>query len=160
VREFYYEDGTIVRAEPQHWSAGSTYEPGDILRIGSIAMRVEATEKTPGPKSHTMAIPSPEGMTPDDLKMALLSALESEHLGTLQEIDKRLRARKILIEGYRIDPIIGYVAVKIDVLREIRPPDELKTLADEGTRPLLEDVFGGLPGYVVVTDAQVKVMRT
>jgi hypothetical protein len=88
--------------------------------------------------------------------MALLSALESEHIGTLQEIDKRLRARKILIEGYRIDPIIGYVAVKIDVLREIRPPDELKTLADQGTRPLLEDVFGGLPGYVVVTDAQVK----
>jgi hypothetical protein len=40
-REFYYEDGTIVRAEPQHWSAGSTYEPGDILRIGSVAIRVE-----------------------------------------------------------------------------------------------------------------------
>jgi hypothetical protein len=40
-RDFYYEDGTIVRAEPQHWSAGSTYEPGDILRIGSVAIRVE-----------------------------------------------------------------------------------------------------------------------
>lgn len=89
--------------------------------------------------------------------MALLSALESEHLGTLEEIDRRLRARKILIQGYTIDPIIGYVAVKIDVLREIRPPDELKTLADQGTRPLLEEVFGGLPGYVVVTDAQLKV---
>lgn len=46
-REFYYEDGTIVRAEPQHWSAGSTYEPGDILRIGSIAMRVEGERNNP-----------------------------------------------------------------------------------------------------------------
>jgi hypothetical protein len=88
--------------------------------------------------------------------MALLSALESEHIGTLEEIDRRLRERKILIQGYHIDPIIGFVSVKIDVLREIRPPDELKTLAEKGTRPLLEDVFGGLPGYVVVTDAQVK----
>jgi hypothetical protein len=89
--------------------------------------------------------------------MALLSSLESVHTGTLDEIDRRLRERKILIQGYRIDPIIGYIAVKIDVLREIRPPDELKTIADEGTRPLLEDVFGGLPGYIVVTDSQLKI---
>jgi hypothetical protein len=79
------------------------------------------------------------------------------HIGTLEEIDRRLRERKILIQGYRIDPIIGYVAVKIDVLREIRPPDEVKTLADKGSVPLLEDVFSGLPGYVVVTDAQLRV---
>jgi hypothetical protein len=46
-REFYYEDGKIVRAEPQHWSVGSTYEPGDILRIGSVAMRVEREGHNP-----------------------------------------------------------------------------------------------------------------
>jgi hypothetical protein len=40
-REFFYEDGTIVRDEPQHWSAGMKHEPGDILRIGSVALRIE-----------------------------------------------------------------------------------------------------------------------
>jgi hypothetical protein len=47
LREFFYENGTIVRAEPQHWSAGSVYEPGDILRIGSVAMRVEGERNSP-----------------------------------------------------------------------------------------------------------------
>lgn len=41
TREFYYENGTLVRSEPQHWSAGMKYEPGDIINIGSIAFRVE-----------------------------------------------------------------------------------------------------------------------
>jgi hypothetical protein len=104
-----------------------------------------------------MAIPSPEGMTADDFKQALLSSLESEHIGTLREIDKRLRERQILIEGYKIDPIKGYVAVKIDVLRNIRPADEVKRLADQGSKWLLEEVFGGLGGYVVVTDHQVRI---
>lgn len=89
--------------------------------------------------------------------MALLSSLESEHLGTLREIDRRLRERRILIQGYHIDPIKGFVSVKIDVLREIRLPDEIKTLSEQGSKPLLEEVFAGLPGYIVVTDAQLKV---
>ena len=113
--------------------------------------------ETSGEASPTMAIPSPEGMTADEFKWALLSSLENEYIGTLREIDRRLRERKILITGYNIDPIVGYVAVKIDVMREIRPPDETKVIAEKGTRPLLEDVFGGLPGYVVVTDAQLKI---
>lgn len=46
-REFYYEDGTIVRAEPEHWSAGSTYEPGDIIKIGSVKIRVEDERNNP-----------------------------------------------------------------------------------------------------------------
>jgi hypothetical protein len=46
-REFYYEGGTIVRAEPEHWSAGSTYEPGDIIRIGSLTHRVEGEFNNP-----------------------------------------------------------------------------------------------------------------
>ncbi len=46
-REFYYEGGTIVRAEPEHWSAGQVYEPGDIIRIGSIAARVEENKNSP-----------------------------------------------------------------------------------------------------------------
>jgi hypothetical protein len=96
-------------------------------------------------------------MTADEFKMALLSSLESEQIGTLREIDRRLRDRKILITGYRIDPIVGYVAVKIDVMREIRPPDEVKMLADHGSKPLLEEVFAGLPGYVVVTDSQLRI---
>jgi hypothetical protein len=45
-REFFYENGTIVRDEPQHWSAGMKHEPGDILRIGSIAMRVEEDRRS------------------------------------------------------------------------------------------------------------------
>lgn len=104
-----------------------------------------------------MAIPSPEGMTADEFKLALLSSLESEHTGTLHEIDRRLRERKILIEGYQIDPIKGYVSVKIDVLRNIRPPDEVKRLSDEGSKWLLEEVFGGIAGYVVVTDHQLRI---
>jgi uncharacterized protein YajQ (UPF0234 family) len=40
-REFFYEDGTIVRDEPQHWSAGMRHATGDIIRIGSIVERVE-----------------------------------------------------------------------------------------------------------------------
>lgn len=45
VRDFFYEDGTIVRDEPQHWSAGMKHEPGDIIRIGTIAHRVEDTKR-------------------------------------------------------------------------------------------------------------------
>lgn len=40
-REFFYENGSLVRDEPMHWSAGTNHEPGDILRIGSIAHRIE-----------------------------------------------------------------------------------------------------------------------
>lgn len=104
-----------------------------------------------------MAIPSPEGMTADEFKLALLSSLESEHIGTLREIDRRLREAKILIEGYHIDPIVGYVAVKMDILRNLRPEDEIKEISQHGSKNLLERVFGGLPGYVVVTDAQLRV---
>lgn len=88
--------------------------------------------------------------------MELLSSLESELLGVAREIDRRLRARKILVEGFHLDPILGYVAVKFDVLRTLRPPDEMKRLSEQGSKFLLEEIFQGLKGYVVATDAQIR----
>lgn len=108
-----------------------------------------------------MAIPSPEGMTADEFKSALLSSLESEHIGTLLEIDRRLREAKILIEGYRIDPIVGYVAVKIDFLRSLRPADDpyKRMLSESGLAvfKVVEKLFEGLLGYVVVTDSELRI---
>ncbi len=93
--------------------------------------------------------------------MALLSSLESEHIGTLEEIDRRLRARKILIEGYRMDPIVGYVAVKIDFMRSLRPDgdpikDALKQVGLAVVK-VVEDIFQGIPGYIVVTDSELRI---
>jgi hypothetical protein len=118
-----------------------------------------ASKKTDeaGVKSHLMAIPSPEGMSTDEFKSALLSSLESEHIGTLHEIDRRLRQAKVLIEGYKIDPIEGYVAVKVDFMRAFRPDDDVKELGQNGAKNILEKIFDGLPGYVVVTDAWMKI---
>jgi hypothetical protein len=79
----------------------------------------------------------------------------------LHEIDRRLREAKILIEGYRIDPIIGFVAVKIDFMRSLRPDDDpYKVLLKESGMAackIIEKLFDGLPGYVVVTDAELRI---
>jgi hypothetical protein len=74
----------------------------------------------------------------------------------LREIDRRLREAKVLIEGYRIDPITRYIAVKVDFLRSLRPDDEVKTLGEQGAKPLLEKLLEGLPGFIVVTDSWMK----
>lgn len=108
-----------------------------------------------------MAIPSPEGMTHDEFKLALLSALESEHIGTLEEIDRRLREARILIEGYSIDPIVGYVSVKIDFLRSLRSHDDpYKKMHREvglAVFKVVEKLFEGIRGYVVVTDSELRI---
>jgi hypothetical protein len=100
-------------------------------------------------------------MTHDEFKLALLSSLESEHIGTLEEIDRRLREAKVLIEGYRIDPIVGYVAVKIDFLRSLRPEgDPIKQMHREvgmAIFKIVEKLFEGVKGYVVVTDSEMKI---
>lgn len=108
-----------------------------------------------------MAIPSPEGMTQDEFKQELLSALESEHTGILVEIDRRLRDAKILIEGYRSDPIVGFVAVKLDFLRSLRPDNDpykaMLNVPGLAALKVVEKLFEGLPGYIVVTDSEMRV---
>jgi hypothetical protein len=67
----------------------------------------------------------------------------------------------VLIEGYRIDPIVGYVAVKIDFLRSLRPDDDpIKQMHREvglAVFKIVEKLFDGVKGYVVVTDSEFKI---
>lgn len=66
-----------------------------------------------------------------------------------------------MIEGYRIDPIVGFIAVKLDFLRSLRPEgDPIKEqMRQVGTNvyKVIEELFHGLPGYLVVTDAELRV---
>ena len=111
-------------------------------------------------KSGTTPIPTPDSsLSSDDLKDGIISALESELTNRLRVIDERLREAKVLVEGMSLDPIKRFVSVKLDFLRSLRPPgDRVKHILDEDEtgEKALEDLFDGIPGWVVVTDAQLK----
>ncbi len=67
----------------------------------------------------------------------------------------------MLIEGYRIDPIVGYVAVKIDFMRSLRPDgDPIKEAFKQvglAVVKIVEEILEGIPGFVVVTDSELRI---
>jgi hypothetical protein len=50
TRTFVYENKVLIRNEPEHWSAGSTYGNGDIVSVGSLRWRVgdDPLDSVPG----------------------------------------------------------------------------------------------------------------
>lgn len=47
--------------------------------------------------------------------------------------------------------------MKIDILRTLRPDDQVKKLGEQGSKFLLEEIMAGFSGYVVVTDCQTRI---